>query len=89
MKKIIISLLLVSVFAFSPKKVASDPNKKYKITLELNIQEYNALLSSISSSDAFSAKAANLLSQSIILQLQPQLAQEAREDSLKVSKPKK
>ena len=88
MKKIVLASLLLVIFAFAPKKITQDPGKKYTVAISLTISEYNALIQSISSSDAFTAHSANALSQSIISQLQPQLASDQRSDSLNKAKKK-
>jgi hypothetical protein len=80
-------LVLATIFtsAFTHTTPA-DPFKKYSVTLTLDVQHYQAVLQSISSSDALSAKDANSISQQIITQLNPQIASDQKADS--ANKPK-
>jgi hypothetical protein len=63
-----------ALMAFSLKLVPPDPNKKYKVTLEYTISQWQAISNSLNISDQISAKFANEVNQAIFVQVSPQIA---------------
>ena len=88
MKYLFVATILTLIFAFSPKKLNQEP-RKFRVTLEYSLQDWQSIITSIQSSDALSAKGASAVAMSIITQLQPQIAQANKEDSLNQAKNKK
>ena len=90
MKKALISaVILASTFSFSlitHKNQSYQEPHKFSATLTLTINDWQSVLQSISASDQLSAKAAANLNQAIVLQLQPQIAQANKEDSINQAK---
>lgn len=83
MKRIIVATLLTIIFAFTPTKTkAPDPNRRFKVTLDLPLNSYQTLLTTISQSQVMSASDANQLNQLILSQLNPQIVAQNKQDSI-------
>ena len=85
MKKILLSAILLSMFAF---KTNQEPHK-FKVTLEYSLEDWKSIISSIQGSDQLSAKGSSQIIQAIVFQLNPQIAIQSKQDSINQAKGKK
>ena len=73
-KKLLLSAVLLSALSFRTND--PDPNKKYTVTISLPVNEWNAVIRSIGSSDQLSAKSAAGINEMIVIQINSQMAKD-------------